>query len=680
MTKFYSIILLLAVAFMVTDGFAQGKKVESNNFTFNHSSSVIPPQVDQVMDLLYDQTANSSGNAYTSQDFETAFDAYDNQAADNFTATDDWNINQIVVAGQYSAAGPAVGFNIYFYTDNAGMPGTEVYNAPSQPYTYDGGTGMFTINLNTPAALTAGNYWVSVQCRMDFGTAGQWYWGSVIGSIGSVAKWQNPGGGFGTTCATWGDITSCISATETDLDFALYGTIGPPVGPGPATDPVPADGATGVDINQDISWTNPGGQTSLEVFWGTDPGSLSSIYSGAPISTFDPGVMNYNTNYYWRVDETDGTGTTTGPVWHFTTMPDPNLVTLFMDDFESGLGNFTVNTTGGCPWQIFTDPTITSRYTLPATAGGGILAADADHCGSSGGGSSGSVTLNSPLDASQYQSVAVEWDNDWFPIASSDFAYLDVSTDGGSNWMNVITFNYPGVRNTHEYYDISSMVALHSFILRLVSVQPGWDWWWAVDNLQVTAWDIVPVELSSFTANVSGGNVVLNWTTATETNNKGFEVQRSNGGEYQTISFVNGNGTSTQQHSYTYSDQNVENGNYSYRLRQVDFDGSSKYSQVVDVIVNSPVEFSLAQNYPNPFNPSTRINYSLKVDSKVTLKVFDILGQEVVTLLNGNIAAGNHNVTFDASKLNSGVYLYKIEANGVDGSKFISVKKMILTK
>ncbi len=193
-------------------------------------------------------------------------------------------------------------------------------------------------------------------------------------------------------------------------------------------------------------------------------------------------------------------------------------------------------------------------------------------------------------------------------------------------------------------------------------------------------WQVVPVELSSFTANVSNGNVVLNWITATETNNKGFEVQRSSGEDFQTIGFVQGNGTSTQQHSYTYSDNTVDHGSYSYRLRQVDFDGSSEYSNVVEVNISAPKLYSLAQNYPNPFNPTTKINYSLSVDSKVTLKVFDILGQEVATLLNGNITSGAHNVTFDASKLNSGVYLYKIEANGVDGSSFTSVKKMILTK
>ena len=190
----------------------------------------------------------------------------------------------------------------------------------------------------------------------------------------------------------------------------------------------------------------------------------------------------------------------------------------------------------------------------------------------------------------------------------------------------------------------------------------------------------IPVELSSFTANVSNGNVVLNWITATETNNKGFEVQRSSGSDYQTIAFIQGNGTSIQSHTYTYADNNVKEGQYTYRLKQVDFDGTSEYSSSVEVSVVQPKVYSLTQNYPNPFNPTTQINFSLAVDSKVTLKVIDILGQEVATLLNGNITSGAHNITFNASKLNSGVYLYKIEANGLDGSSFTSVKKMILTK
>ncbi len=193
-------------------------------------------------------------------------------------------------------------------------------------------------------------------------------------------------------------------------------------------------------------------------------------------------------------------------------------------------------------------------------------------------------------------------------------------------------------------------------------------------------WQVIPVEFTAFNANVSDNNVVLDWVTATETNNSGFEVQRNSGSGYEVLGFVQGNGTSTEKHSYSFVDNSVKSGTYSYRLRQIDFDGTTDFSKVVEVTVGTPSVFGLTQNYPNPFNPSTVINYSLAVDSKVTLKVFDVLGQEVATLLNGNISAGIHNVTFDASKLNSGVYLYKIEANGTDGNSFTSVKKMILTK
>jgi len=190
----------------------------------------------------------------------------------------------------------------------------------------------------------------------------------------------------------------------------------------------------------------------------------------------------------------------------------------------------------------------------------------------------------------------------------------------------------------------------------------------------------IPVELSSFSANVAGTNVELNWATATETNNQGFEVQRSNGGEFETIAFVEGHGTTTETQTYSYSDRSVDIGAYSYRLKQVDFDGTFEYSNVVEVDVPAPAVFALDQNYPNPFNPNTTINFKLAVDSKVSLKVFDVLGQEVATLLNTNMVAGSHNVNFNASALNSGVYLYRIEATGIDGTSFMDVKKMILTK
>jgi hypothetical protein len=190
----------------------------------------------------------------------------------------------------------------------------------------------------------------------------------------------------------------------------------------------------------------------------------------------------------------------------------------------------------------------------------------------------------------------------------------------------------------------------------------------------------VPVELTSFTAIANGNSVVLDWSTATETNNQGFEVERSHNGINETVGYVAGFGTTSEPKSYSFVDNNLEPGIYSYRLKQIDFDGTFELHLATQVEVFAPAVFVLEQNYPNPFNPSTKINFNIAVDSKVSLKVFDVLGQEVATLLNENIVAGSHQVDFNASALNSGVYLYRIEATGVDGTDFVDVRKMTLTK
>ena len=186
---------------------------------------------------------------------------------------------------------------------------------------------------------------------------------------------------------------------------------------------------------------------------------------------------------------------------------------------------------------------------------------------------------------------------------------------------------------------------------------------------------LVPVELTSFSANVSDGNVILNWTTATELNNSGFEVERKAGGEFQTIAFVLGNGTTTEQHNYSYADNNLNSGSYTYRLKQVDYDGTFAYSNEVNVEITTPVKFELSQNYPNPFNPTTKINFSIPQNSEVTLTVFNVLGQKVKTLVQGFMEAGKHTINFDASGFNSGIYLYKLEAGN-----FSEVRKMTLLK
>lgn len=193
--------------------------------------------------------------------------------------------------------------------------------------------------------------------------------------------------------------------------------------------------------------------------------------------------------------------------------------------------------------------------------------------------------------------------------------------------------------------------------------------------VKLTYDDPIPVELTSFTASASGNHVILNWSTATETNNQGFDVQRkASGSEFQSVGFVSGSGTTTEIRKYSFDDE-VSNGNYVYRLKQLDFDGTFEYSNEIEVDVNIPAVYALEQNYPNPFNPSTTINFSLANEGFVKLAVYNTLGQEVMTLVNEVKESGVHSVTFDASVLTSGAYFYKLET-----AQFSQTKKMLLTK
>jgi hypothetical protein len=189
----------------------------------------------------------------------------------------------------------------------------------------------------------------------------------------------------------------------------------------------------------------------------------------------------------------------------------------------------------------------------------------------------------------------------------------------------------------------------------------------------------LPVELSSFNAAATNGAVKLTWQTATEVNNYGFQVERKMDKVetiWEEIGFVAGSGNSNAPKDYSYTDNSLDNsGKYSYRLKQIDNDGKTTYSNEIETDVTVVLEYALSQNYPNPFNPSTVINYTLSQPGFVTIKIYNTLGQEVSTLLNGQMDAGKHTLTFDASKLSSGMYLYKITAGN-----FTQVKKMLLAK
>jgi hypothetical protein len=443
---------------------------------------------------------------------------------------------------------------------------------------------------------------------------------------------------------------------------------------GLASNPNPATGVSGVSISlPQLSWTNGVGSTSTSLYFGTNPLSLPLVQSGSLSTSWNitPLPLAYATTYYWRVDNANDTCSSTGTVWSFSTEQDPNLF-CWTDDFTGGTGNWTITNDGGtCVWEIHQ----AGEYTLPATATGNVLAADVDFCGS-GTTLLSTATRTTPFNFSTYDTVYIEFDNDWQALNAADFGYVEVSTDS-INWTAVRTFDGTDVRNTHEVVDITAIAASQATVyVRLRTIQPDWDWWWAVDNFTVCATGIVPVELTSFIANVTGNSVNLNWNTATELNNSGFEVERKSANSgYVKVGFVAGFGTTTEPKTYSFTEKDIAVGNYTYRLKQVDFNGTSEYSNEINVDVNAPVKYSLDQNYPNPFNPSTLIKYSVAKDGFVNVSIFNLLGEKVATLVNSNMKAGSYEVNFNASQLTSGVYFYSIEAGD-----FKAVRKMMLMK
>jgi len=194
--------------------------------------------------------------------------------------------------------------------------------------------------------------------------------------------------------------------------------------------------------------------------------------------------------------------------------------------------------------------------------------------------------------------------------------------------------------------------------------------------VRLTADDPIPVELTSFSASVAGNNVILEWATATELNNLGFDVERKNlESVFEVVGFVGGSGSTTEPRNYSFTDDKIPGGSYFYRLKQKDFDGSFEYSDEIEVDVTTPSVYALEQNYPNPFNPSTSINFSIGEPGIVKLALYNLLGQEVKQLVNEFKEAGPHTITFDASSLTSGSYFYTLEI-----SHFKQTKKMILAK
>ncbi|MEI7485758.1 MAG: T9SS type A sorting domain-containing protein, partial [Ignavibacteriota bacterium] len=193
---------------------------------------------------------------------------------------------------------------------------------------------------------------------------------------------------------------------------------------------------------------------------------------------------------------------------------------------------------------------------------------------------------------------------------------------------------------------------------------------------------VLPVSLSSFTSSVNVRDVKLNWVTSSEMNNSGFEIERAGIRQeatrnWEKMGFVTGKGTTNTPTNYSFTDSKLATGKYKYRLKQIDNNGNFEYHNLSgEVEVGVPTKYEMSQNYPNPFNPMTKIDFQLPMDGKVSLKIFDITGREMATLLNNEFKkADYYTVMFNGSNLSSGVYFYRITAD-----KYVMTKKMVLVK
>jgi len=323
-------------------------------------------------------------------------------------------------------------------------------------------------------------------------------------------------------------------------------------------------------------------------------------------------------------------------------------------------GGILKTTNGGNNWtsQIGTVESLSSVYFIDNNTGwavgyehysGGVILKTTD-----GGTNWDYQTIDSTVISSVY---FTDQDTGW--AVGSNGKILN-TINGGANWNPQTSGTTMFLRSIH-----------------FVDNNTGWAVGVNGTILKTTNGGIIPVELTSFTAIAQSDYVELNWSTATETNNSGFEIERRQDSEWERIDFVEGHGTTTESQQYFFVDdiRDVTATSIAYRLKQLDFDGSFEYSDEVFVENIALSDFALHQNFPNPFNPSTKIRFSVPQSSNVIIKVFDILGNEIETLVNEEKPIGIYELTWYAEQLPSGIYFYRLQAGS-----FVETKKMVLLK
>lgn len=372
---------------------------------------------------------------------------------------------------------------------------------------------------------------------------------------------------------------------------------------------------------------------------------------------------------YYQFNEGDGTTSAdsingfsatlyNNPEWQTSTIPFGSGTSTSVTSVQSGsqsIGSVTLNLTDG--FDNNTDVTVTEISTAPNALPSGY----------------------SSLVGSKYFIVSA--------FGSTGSFSTDVSINFGSDLLDPRVDTYPvGIKLYHRNSNSDGSWTLIGGASSANS-STGLVTWSGITSFSqfaaVYEESALPVELVSFTVNTKRLNTELQWKTASEVNNYGFEVERAKKNDelgilnWSKVGFVEGNGTTNAPKDYSFIDKNLSAGKYSYRLKMIDRDGKFSYSQEVEIAVGGvPKVFVLEQNYPNPFNPSTTIGFMLQTSGMTTLKVYDAIGREVATLVNEYLEAGVfHQKTFDASKLSSGIYFAQLKNEGA-----MQLKKMILLK
>jgi hypothetical protein len=402
-------------------------------------------------------------------------------------------------------------------------------------------------------------------------------------------------------------------------------------------------------------------------------------------------------------------------------LPETN-VRLFVSYYSgtSFLRTDTIKIIIGTPTMLFADSTniITNLWTITATPANPIWGTTTSTfvsppnsytdspIGNYTNNATVTMTTTNSINLSSYQNPKLTFMTRWDIENNWDYGQVEFSTNNGLNWIPLAgTYTNPGTGtfqpNGEPVYDgiqsnwvleeiqLTGYNSAHNkirFELRTDnSIQRDG---WYIDNIGIYVYTIIPVELLYFNAKIINSKIQLNWSTANELNNLGFEIQRKTAGSdmgWENIGFVNGAGTSNERIYYSFFDDNPIVGTLLYRLKQIDIDGSYKVFPTVSVDYNIPTEFALQQNYPNPLyltesssatHIGTTINWQMKKSGFVSIKLFNVLGKEVDVIANGYFEEGRHFKVYTPDKtLPSGIYFYQMQTEG-----FTDIKKMMMIR